>query len=993
MTAPALWTIPAGTPFLDALATRWLAQHGDNPLGGGLILLPTRRAARSLAEAFLRATDGKPLILPRISAIAAAEETSLLQSATALALPPAMPEGERLATLCRLIIALEQASGTLQPSLDATWRLARELAALMDEAARAEIPLAQALAASVPEELAAHWQKTLTFLAIATEQWPRILAERGMMDAASRQVRLLHAQAESWEAAPPAHPVWIAGVTAFRPALGHLARVVAHLPQGAVIFQGLDRQMPDAAWRALTPSHPQTGMQRLLGAIGARRDEVRLWDERKPPSGREDLLARALLPAVALDHWREPTPLDLGGLYRLAAADQQQEALAIATILRDTLETPGARATLITPDRVLAARVAAELRRFGVIADDSAGEPLIETPHAALLRLLAQAVAERLAPVPLLSLLKHPFMAAGLSPGAARAAARALERHCLRGPRPPAGLTGLRQAVAAARGEVPAAVADLLDRVETALLPLLRVAEGTFAQAPTVLMDALVESAEAIATTADSSGTERLWSGEEGEALAAALAELRPALALLPDTPPRVLPGLLDAVLEGKVVRSRRAIRGGAEGTTLHPRIFIWGLVEARLLSADVVILGGLVEGSWPPLPDPGPWLSRRMRAEAGLPSPEEEIGQAAHDFMAGACGAPTVILSAPRRLGGAPAVPARWLTRLEAMLAGQGLSLPLHPAAAWAAGIDQPAGPPVPARPPAPRPALHLRPRRLSITEIETWLADPYAIYARHVLRLRELDPLDQATDAADYGRLVHAGVQRFLEEAGAEWRPDSPQRLRIAMEQALGAARLRPALANWWRPRLLRIAAWIAAVESERRAALQLRAIGTEVAGDWPLAAPGGVFRLTGRADRIERRADGSLGLIDYKTGTVPQKSRVKDGHAPQLPLTAAMAAAGGFGPDYMGPTVEMAYWRLRGGADPGEVITPIESAAEIAELVTQAEASLRRLIADFDQPARPYLARPHPGRAARDSAYGRLARMAEWAGATGDGGGDGA
>lgn len=989
-----LWTIPAATPFLDALAARWLALHGRNPLGGGLILLPTRRAARGLSEAFLRATDGKPLILPRISAIAAAEETALLQSAAALALPPAMPEGERLATLCRLIIALEQASGAMVPNLDATWRLARELASLMDEAARAEIPLAQALAASVPEELAAHWQKTLTFLAIATDQWPRILAERGMIDAATRQVRLLHAQAESWQAAPPHYPVWIAGLTAYRPALAHLARVAARLSQGAVIFQGLDQDMPEEAWRALTPSHPQTGMQRLLSGIGARREEVRPWAEAPPSSGRESLLSRALLPAVALGHWRETVPLDLTGLHRLAAADQQQEALAIATILRDTLETPGARATLITPDRILAARVAAELRRFGVIADDSAGEPLIETPHATLLRLLAQAVAERLAPVPLLALLKHPFTAAGLSPGACRAAARALERHCLRGPRPAAGLSGLRQAVALARGEAPAAVPDLLDRLETTLLPLLRVAEGVLTQSPTALMDALVEAAEALATTADSSGRERLWSGEEGEALAAALAELRPALALLPDTPPRVLPGLLDAVLEGRVVRSRRAIRGGAEGTTLHPRIFIWGLVEARLLSAEVVILGGLVEGTWPPAPDPGPWLSRRMRTEAGLPSPEEEIGQAAHDFLAGACAAPTVILSAPRRLGGAPAVPARWLTRLEAMLAGQGLRLPAHPAAAWAAGIDQPAGPPVPARPPAPRPALHLRPRRLSITEIETWLADPYAIYARHVLRLRELDPLDQATDAADYGRLVHAGVQHFLDEARAEWRPDSPMRLRIAMERALGAARLRPALANWWRPRLLRIADWIAEVEAARRPELHLRAIGTEVPGEWPLAAPGGIFLLTGRADRIERRADGSLGLIDYKTGTVPQKSRVKDGHAPQLPLTAAMAAAGGFGAEYAGTTVEMAYWRLRGGADPGEVVTPIESAVEIADLVAQAEASLRRLIADFDQPTRPYLARPHPGRAARDSAYGRLARMAEWAGATGEGaGGEGA
>ncbi|MCB8880567.1 double-strand break repair protein AddB [Acidisoma cellulosilytica] len=978
-----LWSIPSGLSFLDALAQRWLRDHGDAPLAQGLILLPTRRAARALMEAFLRATDGKPLLLPRISAIGAADEVPLALGPAALALPPAMPEAQRLATLSRLIIALEQASGTVSPSLDATWRLARELAALMDEAERAEVPLAQALHASVPEELAAHWQKTLTFLAIATDQWPRILDELQLIDPVARQVRLLHAQAKAWEDKPPDYPVWIAGLTAARPSIAHIARVVAGLPQGAVILQGLDHGMADEVWTSLQPSHPQAGLQRLIAAMGARRDDVQPWDESPQQApDRSDLLARALLPAEALSAWREAAPLALDGLYRLSPADQQQEAIAIAALLRDTLETPSARAVLITPDRQLAARVAVELRRFGVIADDSAGEALGETPAGTFLRLIARAVADRLAPVPLLALLKHPLTAAGLSLSACRAGARALEMDCLRGPRPAAGLTGLRDALSQSRGGPSPRSVDLLAQIEAALLPLLRLADGYKTQSASDLLRALTTVAEALATTAGDAGAGRLWAGEEGEALASAIAEALPALDTLPDISPSVLPGLLEALLEGKVVRSRRAIRG-LEGAKIHPRVSIWGLLEARLQSAEVIVLGGLVEGVWPPAPDPGPWLSRRMRAEAGLPSPEEEIGQAAHDFLTGACAAPTVILSAPLRVGGAPAVPARWLKRLEAMLAGQSIRLPAHPALTWAQALDQPGAAPQPARPPAPKPAVALRPRSLSITEIETWLADPYAIYARHVLQLKELDPLDQATDAADYGRLVHAGVQHFLTEAGAEWRADSPHRLRIAMDRALSEARLRPALANWWRPRLQRIADWIAEVETARRAGLSLTKIGTEVSGRWALSGPAGPFTLKGRADRIERRADGSLTLIDYKTGTVPTEKRVREGHAPQLPLEAAMAASGAFGEDYTGPTVEMSYWRLRGGAEPGAVITPIESAIELEDLAKQSADSLRALIAAFDDAAKPYLARPHPGRAARDSAYGRLARLAEWAG----------
>jgi ATP-dependent helicase/nuclease subunit B len=979
----ALWSIPAGAPFLDALATRWLSRHGDAPLAEGLILLPTRRAARALGEAFLRATDGRPLLLPRIAAIGAPDEAALSLGSAALSLPPAMPETQRLASLSRLILALERAAGQPTAGLDATWRLARELASLMDEAERAEVPLAAALRATVPEELAAHWQKTLTFLAIATEHWPAILAEQGLMDPVARQVRLLHAQAEAWQATPPAYPVWMAGITAGRPAVAHMARVVAGLPQGAVILQGLDRSMGDEVWKNLQHGHPQAGMQRLLASLGARREDVQSWDDAEDAGGRAALLARALLPAEALSDWRNPAELALGGIASLTPADQQQEALAIAAILRDAIERPAARAVLVTPDRALAARVVAELARFGIIADDSAGEPLTETPPATFLRLIARAVADGLAPVPLLAMLKHPLAALGLPPAACRAAARTLELACLRGPRPAARLTGLRLALAQARGGAPAEAEALLDRLGAALLPLVRVTEGYEVQSPATLLSALAETAEALAAADEDSGAARLWSGEEGEALATLVAEALPALETLPDARPAVLPGLLDALLEGHVVRSRRATRGMSAGSVLHPRISIWGLVEARLQSAEVIVLGSLVEGVWPPSTDPGPWLSRRMRAEAGLPSPEEIIGQAAHDFVGVACAAPVVVLSAPRRLGGAPAVPARWLKRLEAMLLGTGQALPAHPALGWARALDQPAAAPQPVPPPAPRPAVRLRPRRLSITEIETWLADPYAIHARHILRLRELDPLDQATDAADYGQLVHAGLHLFLAEAGAEWRPDAPVRLAVAMERALGAARLRPALANWWRPRLLRIAEWIAAVENERRPRLGLTVIGAEVKGAWTLAGPAGEFLLSGRADRIERRQDGRLGIIDYKTGTVPDAKRVREGHAPQLPLEAAMAAAGGFGAEFAGVTAEMSYWRLRGGAEPGAVSTPVTEPDALAGLVAMAEASLRDLIAAFDDPARPYLARPHPGRAARDSGYGRLARMAEWAG----------
>jgi len=371
------------------------------------------------------------------------------------------------------------------------------------------------------------------------------------------------------------------------------------------------------------------------------------------------------------------------------------------------------------------------------------------------------------------------------------------------------------------------------------------------------------------------------------------------------------------------------------------------------------------------------------MRAAIGLASPEDAVGQAAFDFTATACAAQIAVLSAPRRREGAPAVPARWLVRLDAFLAGSGESaLPAHPAVAWARALDLPAGAPKPVAPPQPRPPLALRPRRLPVTAIETWLRDPYAIYARHILRLEKLEELDKSTDAADFGSLVHKAIHRFLHEHGTAWPPGAAERLRTAMDIELGAAGLRRALTEWWRPRLARIADWIAETERDRRAAHPPAEIKSEISGKWELLRPGGPFLLTGRADRIERRADGGLVILDYKTGAVPFEKDITAGLAPQLPLEAAMAAEGAFGEQLTGQAAELVYWHLTGGYDRGKQHFVAKSGAPpLAELVATAREKLGELIDLFDDPARPYLSHPHPGRAPRFPDYAQLARVAEW------------
>ncbi|HTI82830.1 MAG TPA: double-strand break repair protein AddB [Acetobacteraceae bacterium] len=978
-----LFNIPPGVPFLDAVATEWLDAAGHDPLvvSRGLILLPTRRAARALAEAFLRASGGRPLLLPRITAFGALDEAPLELTGT-LDLPRAVEPALRLAALTRLILTMQGKNGAPQ-SADRAWPLAAELAALMDEAEREEIDLATKLPDAADPAFAAHWSQTLAFLEIVTRAWPDWLTEQGLMNLAAHQVALLDAQAAAWMRQPPAGRVLVAGATGGIPSVARLLRVVAGLPTGAVVFAGLDSGLPDDVWAELPPMHPQAGLARLLQQLGATRGDVKAWPCPAPNRGltaRSSALSLAMLPAEALATWQNETPEPVDGMSSLAAADEQEEATAIALVLRGALETSGAHAALVTPDRDLARRVSAALLRHGIVADDSAGEALAETPPAVFLRLLVRAIADDLAPVPLLALLKHPLTAAGLAGAACRAAARDLESTCLRGPRPIPGLPGLRRGV---RGN--AATNGFVERLEACLEPVLRI-DAAVQMAPAEAFAAVIEAGERLATTDELPGPARLWAGEEGEALATRLAEIQAALPMLPDQRRAVLPGLLDAVLEGAVVRSRRALRGrdGVE----HPRVFIWGLLEARLQTADTMVLGGLAEGTWPPATDPGPWLSRPMRAAMGLASIEQRIGDAAHDFTACACAAPTVVLSHSRRRDGAPVVPARWLVRLETLLAGHGLRLEPQPAVSWARALDQPIGGPCPVRPPRPRPPVALRPRRLSVTEIETWLRDPYAIYARHVLRLRPLRPLDEATDAADYGSLVHAGMAHFISEFGPRWPPDAGTHLRRAMARALAEAELRSALVAWWTPRLDRIADWIADIEAVRRSERPLVTIAAEVSGTCDYIRPGGAFRLTGRADRIERHREGSLAILDYKTGTPPSQKDVDLGLAPQLLLEAAMLEAGAFGDGLTGQVDELVYWHLTGGYAAGESRPLFKSdPTAIVTAVAEARDALCSLIDAYDAPERCYLSQPQPGFAPRFSDYAQLARVAEWAAAGDD------
>jgi ATP-dependent helicase/nuclease subunit B len=1031
--APRVFNIPASAPFLPTLIRALLEgrvvpgfDRGSDPLAlaGATIYLPTRRACRLARDVFLDVSGREAAILPRIIPIGDIDEDEIVFSqaaaeigAAALDLPEALGGLERRLLLSRLISAwaTRLAPGQGETPLVANrpasaLALADDLARLIDDVTTRGVPWDR-LDDLVPDHLDRYWQLTLEFLKIAREVWPLLLAQRGMIEVAARRDALI--KAEAARLSRLAGPVIVAGSTGSIPATAELIAAVAGLPHGAVVLPGLDTDLDQESWDLIAggrdrdhrappvAGHPQFAMQALLSRIGIAREAVERLAE-PAAGGRERLLSEAFRPADATDLWRmrvaEPgfaahVQAALTGLSFIEAANAEEEALAIAIALREAITEPGKTAALVTPDRSLARRVLAALARWNVEVDDSGGDPLAETPAGLFARIAAQACIGSLAPVDLLALLKHPLLRLAAAEGLHRRVIAALERAVLRGPRPRPGSAGLAGALAALRAELGKlrrkeksdlhasdlrtqlrdyeldAAADLVTRLGAALAPLEALDAG-----PHSLRDIATRHRMIVAAlSADPGGAAAAFAGEAGSALAetfdaieasVAAADLMVALADYPD--------LFRAAIADRVVR-----RPDLPGV----RVRILGLLEARLTVSDRRVLGGLNEGTWPPETRGDAWLSRPMRLALALDLPERRIGLSAHDFSQ-LTGAREVILTRSAKLAGAPTVTSRFVQRLAAVAGErwQEVCERGEKHLSWARALDRPSGPPRPAPRPAPRPPIDVRPTRLSVTEIEHWLRDPYTIYAKHILRLLPLDPVDMPPGAADRGNVIHGAIGDFT-QAFAKELPDDALAQLVALGRKHFAALddVPEAKAFWW-PRFLRIARWFANWERERRPAIA--ALHAEIRGEIEIPLGSRTLRLSARADRIERLAGGGYAILDYKTGQLPTAPQVASGLSPQLTLEGAILRAGKFPDIPPGPIEALIYVSLKGGDPIGDDrLLQFNGSTPDAE----AETALRRLTAvaqKFEDPETPYLSRERP--MWRRRAYGdydHLARVKEW------------
>lgn len=978
MSGPRVYAVPPGVPFAEAFARGFWSRHagcGPAAPARGRVLLNTPRSLRLVEEALVDKGPGNAL-LPRLGTL-----TDL--GGDPLAAPDILPAIAPLRRQLRLIRLVERylaAERGAEAAAASAPALAAALETLLDECDEAGLDAA-ALDHATGGAHAAHWQRTLAFVDLVRRHWPAIRAEEegGAPDPRARQRAVIERMVAEWRTRPPTGPVIAAGSTGAVASTGLLLAAIARLPGGAVVLPGLDTTLPDGVWaeiaRGDAPEHPQAPFGRLLQLLDLTPGDVAPWEETAPPAPRLALMTQALRPAPVTDAWRAALPAlaaevsaATADLTLVEAASPRQEAAAVALAIRRGLDEPGTRIALVTPDAALARRVTAELARFEVLPDDSLGRPLSLTPPAVFLRLLARIAADGAELGRLGALLQHPLMTPGVARRDHLGHARAYDRAVLRKPgaMPPAGCLPPWP-------EAGAEASAWLAAIEAGLAPLVAALE---AGAPLAAVAAAQHRA-AEALSRETEGAEpRVWAGADGAVAREVVEGLIAEGGAHGPEATTAWPALLDAMLGQREVRPAP--------TAPHPRVTILGPREGRTQAADLVILSGLNEGTWPALPDADPWLSRPMRRAVGLPEPEARIGLSAHDFYHAALRG-RVFLTRSLRVEGTPTIASRWLIRLENLLGGidDGAALAAMRVRGQALlgvleHVHAPTAPTPRAPRPMPSPAVLARPRRLSVTDVETLIRDAYAIYARKILNLAPLDPPGRAPDYRDRGTVFHAVLERFVEETRDAWpgQPAAKAHLMTVADAVLAERVPAADLRRIWRARLARAADWFIAQEDERRAGARPGAVETK--GVMEFDAPAGPFTLSAKADRIDLRADGRAAIIDYKTGKIPTRSEIDAGFAQQLHLQAAILAAGGFADIPARETAVGEYIGLTGAGDGGNRLRREGLGAEVSEHT----ARLISLIAAYDQGAA-YIARGRPQMLSEEGDYDHLSRRREWEG----------
>lgn len=953
-----IYNIKTDKSFVDELAAFFLKRYENEPdkLSSVLFLLPNRRSCQNLKDAFIRQKGLQPTILPRIEPISEVEDTEIFLRGNLELLSklhPQINDLERLFLFTRLILQKPQEHGLKQISLSQAYALASNLANLMDLAYYEELDFSK-IKDIVPSEFSGHWQETLKLLEIITQYWPNILNERGCVDGVYRRICLLNSEIEIWKQNKEQQKIVIAGTTAAFPILKKLVKTVLELPKGEVFLAGLDKYLNEDEWDQVDENHSQYELKELLSFLKLNREEIPNLNESTNISPRSKLVSEIMRPAISTGKWRDLSKEILPssafeGIKIINCGDIRQEALAISMIIRQTLETPEKTVALITSDRNLSRRVVSELKRWNIDADDSAGKPLSLSTIGIYLRLIINVLENNFSKISILSLLKHPFTSCGLSRNNYKNIIYHLE-------------CAWRK-----NEELNEEQQSLLDNFYSKFRCLSDL-YGTPSISLREFFEEHIKLAESLAETHEKSGDKIIWKGEDGRVATKFISEFLEKIDILGKISPNDYLPFLVTLMQQQNIRNIY---------NSHPRVKILGPIEARLMQFDVNIIGEVNEGCWPKLPDADMWMSRPMKKDFGLPLPERNIGVLAADFSH-LLHAREVYLTRADRVDGSPTNKSRWLLRLETILSANFEDREQYDNiimdyrySYWSKYFDR-AEKIKKINPPAPCPDVAKRPRKLSASNLEMLMRDPYSVFARHILKLYPLDDLDKDLELRDYGNIIHEIIEEFNNKHNSSYPINAKEELLKIGEHKFLEKEIKSEVRAFWWPKFVKTVEWLDNKEKEYRKNIQL--IHNEVNGEIKMSAPAGDFTITAKADRIDETKDGNVNIIDYKTGRMRSLKEVITGMAPQLSIEGIIAQQGGFHGIEAKPVNTMNYWKL----GEKELSVDEEDSEAAINLVYD---RLQKLVSIFDFPTTPYLSKPNPSIAPSYSDYDHLSRYLEW------------
>ncbi len=926
-----IYTLNLSDHFTDKIA-EFILTRESNPIriAQTRIILPTKRACRSMKEAFVRKCGDKPLLLPQLTALYEIEDLNEC-------IPPAISSTERLFLLARLCMAKPNIN-----TLDEAIKIAMSLTQILDEFYLHEASL-EKLEQIVPyKELAIHWNESIEFLDILRQSWPAILQERNKIDAADRRIRLINYLTHKIQSGQMNEPVVLAGFNGAIPAVNKLIKALNNSDNSLILLDGMNNSLDDEGWENVHANHYQYDFKKLLKSLNRTGESIPSISQNNVPH--ETLIHEALKPAEQIEEWRSLQLSDdvLKNVHRIDCETINEEALTIATLLRQVLETPEKTGALVTNDRFLARRVILEMRRWGVELDDSAGTPLHHTPIGVYLSLLANYGLQDGNGQAAVTLLKHPLAADGQFPSTLR--------------------TQIRNAEKEARTNNTKLSYTLQSDISIFLSYFKENTPISFE----TLLNAHLEAAEILATSSDRSGIERLWQSDAGEQAYRFFSELKEHAGIIGNILPTHYPDTLNLLMSGVSVRPKFG---------MHPRLDILGPIEARLSHPDVCIIGGLNEGTFPTQPDTGPWLSRPMRTGAGLPPLESEIGTQSMDFAHCFC-AKEVYLTRSMKMDGSQTIPSRFLSRIEAVLNGSNIQWEFEKPIISRL-IDKPNSFEKIERP-LPIPAKELRPKKLPVTGIEKLMQNPYGIYAQYILNLKKLPELEKYSEGRAFGIAIHAAIENMIKNNNFNF--DSNILLK-EMEAQLKLLNITDFDLALCQPRLKKMAEFIMNRQIEQ--VTQTTQTVVESAGTIDFELDDGTpFTLTAKADRIDLKKDNSAEIIDYKTGSVPSSTEILKGIKPQLPLEGLILQQGGFS-EIKTKTNDIAltFWKIHGKNQGGEVknvtVKLEENDTDLFELSFN---GLKNLLNAYQNDTKPYESQPNPKLVKYDD-YDHLARVKEW------------